>query len=41
MMNIRATFTKALVLRRDFPADLGSLPELVDSIGGLKVWQGK
>jgi hypothetical protein len=30
--------SKTVVLRRDFPPDLGRLPELVDRIGGPHVW---
>jgi TonB family protein len=32
--------TKTVILRRDFPQDLGRLPELVDGIGGPQAWQG-
>ena len=30
--------TKTVIQRRDFPPDLGRLPELVDRIGGPRVW---
>jgi len=33
--------TKTVTLRADYPADLGRLPELVDRIGGPRVWQGQ
>ena len=33
--------TKTVTLRTDYPADLGKLPELVDGIGGPRVWQGQ
>ena len=29
------------IRRADYPADLGRLPELVDRIGGPRVWQGQ
>jgi TonB family protein len=32
--------TKTVILRRDFPLELGRLPGLVDRIGGPQVWQG-
>jgi hypothetical protein len=33
------THSKTVMLKEDYPPELGRLPELVDRIGGPRVWQ--